>query len=127
MENKPLYKALAQYVTAWCNCIASNNTEWRDKHRERANALVREHMPSGAGFDDGVKLDWDRSSRERLVFCTSFHHMNENGYYDGWTEHTVTVVADFVSDFDMKISGRDRDCIKDHIDVAFDIALRTVV
>lgn len=85
--------------------------------------LVKNKFPSGAGFDAGTKLDLGRSTGEKLVFTTSFHHMDEHGGYDGWTEHTITVKPSMQFDFDLKVSGRDRNGIKDYIAEQFDYTL----
>ena len=53
--------------------------------------------------------------------------MNENGYYDGWTEHTVTVTPALSGEFHLRISGRNRNDIKDMIHESFDHLLRTDV
>jgi len=127
MREKPLYQELANLVQARFNANASGNREWVDRHRERAEELVKAHMPSGSGFDNGTRLDWQKSTRHMLVFHTSFHHMSEHGVYDGWTEHVIRVRADLLSDFDVSISGRDRNQIKDHAAELFDMCLRTVV
>jgi hypothetical protein len=119
---RKLYERLASLVTARQNCIKSGNAEWRLKHTERALELVKEHMPSGVGFDCGTKLDLDKSTGERLVFETSFHHMDDNGYYDGWTDHVVRVLPAF-GGIDMTISGRNRNEIKDYIHEAFHCCL----
>jgi hypothetical protein len=111
---KRFVEILASAVQARLNCIKSGNTEWRDKHEDRIGKLVDRYMPSGSGFDNGTKIDFDRSSGEKLVFYTSFHHMTE-GMYNGWTEHTLTVVPSFMGGFSLKISGRDRNGIKEYI------------
>jgi hypothetical protein len=41
--------------------------------------------------------------------------MNDVGYYDGWTEHTVTVTGSLTSGYKMTISGRDRNDIKEYL------------
>lgn len=76
--------------------------------------IVKETAPSGSGFDNGTTLDFDASTPQRLVFLTSFHHMNENGFYTGWTEHTVIVTADLLG-LNVRVTGRDRAQIKDYI------------
>lgn len=81
---------------------------------EEIETLVKNFMPSGSGFDNGTWLDFDRSTPSKLVFITSFHHMNDAGMYDGWTEHNVTLVAAF-DGMEMKVSGRNRNDIKDYI------------
>ena len=123
---RPLYVALASAVQARLNCIESGNVEWCDRHEERIGALVKAGLPSGSGFDAGTTLDLDTSTGSKLVLNTSYHHMTE-GSYDGWTDHTVTVTASMVDGFDLKVSGRDRNQIKDYIGDAFGNALREKV
>lgn len=77
-------------------------------------ALCREFMPSGSGFDAGTKLVLSASTPARLVFQTSFHHMDEHGGYDGWTEHRVYVTSQF-DGMGFTVGGKDRNGIKDYI------------
>lgn len=49
------------------------------------------------------------------MFDVAFHHMNESGYYDGWTGHTITVKASLSHKFTLTISGRDRNGIKEYL------------
>jgi hypothetical protein len=123
MEQRKLYQELASCLTAAANCLVSGNAEWLGRHKDRAERLVRDMMPSGSGFDNGTTLDFDKSNGNRLVFVTAFHHMNDGGMYDGWTEHTVTVTPSFVGGFDLRVSGRDRNDIKDYIGDSFQHAL----
>ena len=78
-------------------------------------AQLQDLLPSGSGFDAGTQIDLDKSTPEKIVLNTAFHHMNDGGYYDGWTEHTVTVRPSFLWDFDIRVGGRDRNCIKEYI------------
>ena len=121
----PLYARVASLLIAIDNCEKSNNNEWRDKHTTALNQLVKNFMPSGSGIDAGTKIDSESSKENRLVFTTAFHHMNEVGYYDGWTEHTIIVTPSLWHDFDMKITGKDRNQIKEYLHDVFDTALRT--
>lgn len=75
---------------------------------------IMQTAPSGSGIDSGTQLDEDKSSANRLVFLMPFHHMNENGMYDGWTEHTCIVTPIF-GGFDVRITGRNRNGIKDYL------------
>jgi hypothetical protein len=118
-----LYSELASLVQARANCAESGNDEWFSRHAERIETLVSEHMPSGSGFDSGTKIDLDASHADKLVFTTSFHHMHESGMYDGWTEHTVTVTPSLTSGFHLRISGRNRNDIKEYIADCFNVAL----
>lgn len=94
---------------------------WFGEHRKTIERLVAEYMPSGSGFDDGTRFDFDKSTPDKLVLNTAFHHMTE-GMYDGWTEHTVTVKPSFTGTL-IRISGPNRNEIKDYIQEAFDHAL----
>ena len=84
--------------------------------------LCKAFMPSGSGFDSGTTLVIDDSKPARLVFQTSFHHMNDAGMYDGWTEHRVYYIAEH-DGADLVIGGRDRNGIKDYIAECFNQAL----
>lgn len=122
-----LYSELASKVCAMRNCEKTRNAEWRDKHEDSILELVEDHMPSGSGFDNGTYFDFDTSHAEKLVFTTSYHHMNEHGYYDGWTEHTVTITPSFIGGFNIRVSGRNRNDIKSYIGEVFANALQTEV
>lgn len=122
-----LVQKIASLVQARLGCVQTGNAEWERKHKEKIYRLVKEHMPSGSGFDDGTAIDLYRSTPERLFFDTQVHHMNENGYYDGWTTHGVSVTPSLLEGIHLEISGRDRNDIKDFIHEAFFSALTTEV
>jgi hypothetical protein len=109
------------------SCEASGNSEWSRKHRERIETLVQKHFPSGSGFDVGTGIDLDASSEEKLVLHTSFHHMNEGGMYDGWTDHIIRVYPSLAFGFRTTISGRDRNQIKEYMGECFCNALSAEV
>jgi len=108
------YQRIAHLLLAIENCQRSGNGEWEEKHRERVGDIVKEG-PSGAGWDLGTKLDWDRSSPERLVFFGEYHHMDEGGGYAGWTAHRVMVRPSLAFGMEISISGRDRNQIKGYL------------
>ncbi len=125
---RALYKVLSHLVQARANCLEHPTThgEWAQKHEARIKALVHEHMPSGSGVDNGTKLDPD-STPERLVFTFSYHHMNDIGMYDGWTEHTCIVTPSLASGIHLRITGRDRNDTKEYLYEIFRTALETEV
>lgn len=137
-KTRPLYVELAHCIAARLNCLSDLELgtchesfiplreEWRDKWTDKAESLVKEHMPSGGGFDSGTELDFSLSTPEKLIFHTSFHHMVD-GMYDGWTEHTVKVQPSFIHGIDMSISGRNRREIKDYIAESFHTSLFTPI
>ena len=90
---------------------------WRDVIKR----IERECLPYGSGFDSGSIVSGDSNYR-RIIIDTSFHHMNEHGYYDGWTNHRVIVTPEF-SGFSIRVTGRDRNGIKDYIADVFNDAL----
>ena len=127
MLTRPLYRAIAEKLQAIENCRKSGNLEWEARHGDAIEELVNSHMPSGSGFDNGTTLDTSASTPDKLVFQTAFHHMDENGMYAGWTDHSVTIKASLASGFDMRIGGRDRNGIKDYIAECFSQALEVPV
>jgi len=108
-------------LQARINCEASGNKDWLDKHTERIERIVADHFPTGSGFDSGTTFNFEASQPDKLVFNTSFHHMQE-GMYDGWTDHAVTIWPSFALGIEIKISGKDRNGIKDYIADAFHTA-----
>ncbi len=120
-----LYRRIASLVDTMKRLPSDN--EWHGKHADTLLALVREHMPSGAGFDNGTAIDVGRSSPERIVFDTSFHHMDDHGGYDGWTSHKVVVTPSLASGANVRVTGKDRNNIKEYIHDCFRSALETEV
>lgn len=127
MNARKLYQAIASRVQAMDNCANGKNPEWFEKHGDAIDALVKEYMPSGSGIDNGVTFDNVRSTPERLVFNTAYHHMNEGGMYDGWTDHSVIVTPSLASGYNMRITGRDRNDIKEYLHDVFSVALDYVI
>jgi hypothetical protein len=114
-----LVAAIASALAARENCAKSGNTLWHEKHGERLEELVRNYLPSGSGWDAGTKLDYDKSTPERLIFFGSFHHMDESGGYDGWTDHAIVVTPSLAFGFNVTVKGKDRNDIKDYLTEMF--------
>jgi hypothetical protein len=74
---------------------------------------VRKNGPSGSGIDTGTKLE--RSTSERIVLRCEFHHMNDAGYYTGWTSHTVIVKPSLCTGIEVSITGHDKNQIKEYL------------
>ena len=120
--SRTLASKIASLVDARARCLKTGNT-WADKHESMIRALVREFLPSGSGFDNGTAIYLDESSADKIVLATSFHHMDEMGGYDGWTDHKITVKPSLVFGFTLSIGGRDRNQIKDYIADTFNACL----
>lgn len=132
MKSRPLFSLIASTLEAYANCTRNGATqsqkaEWTARHRDAIYDLVENFMPSGSGIDSGTKIDWEGSTPLRLVFLTAYHHMNEGGFYDGWTEHKVIVTPSLTRSFDLKVTGRDRNRIKDYLFETFASALETEI
>jgi hypothetical protein len=121
MEYK-VYQKLSQLVNARLKCLETKNDEWFIKHEQAILDLVKE-LPSGSGIDCGTKIDLSLSAPDKLVLYVEYHHMNENGYYDGWTEHTIKVVPSLLFGIVLKISGRNRNEIKSYLYEIYQTAL----
>ncbi|MEO1748684.1 MAG: hypothetical protein AAFR27_08730 [Pseudomonadota bacterium] len=125
-----VYQAIAQKVIAARNCVAAGNTEWFDRHSDGIAQLVRDYLPHGSGFDAGTTFDLEAHieapTMARLTFETSFHHMNDGGFYDGWTHHKVIVWPDW-GGFNLRVTGRDRRGIKGYIGDLFYDALERAI
>lgn len=128
MEAK-LFQHISRKLQALENCYKHQSTHsaWIDIHTDSIESLVDGYMPSGSGVDSGTKLDFDDSKPNKLVFTFSYHHMNENGYYDGWTEHKCIVMPSLAFGIDIKITGSNRNDIKDYLYDVFEQALNTLV
>jgi len=133
-QRLPVYQAIAARVTAWHNCQKPEANEsqrsWTPEHKRSADTICRNHMPSGSGIDNGTQIVWEQSSRERLVFKSALHKMDENGYYDGWLDFTVTVTPSLLYGIELRfvgIQGRDKFNHLDYLRDRFDCALREVI
>jgi hypothetical protein len=107
------YQALAwwQYQVA-----RATDPDARNRWQDKIDAIMAT-APSGSGFDSGTTLQ--SADEKRLVFATAYHHMNEHGFYDGWTHHRVTATADLMHGFVLAIKGRNKREIRDYIEDTF--------
>lgn len=121
----PLYRLIARAGVAADNCAKHGNTEWQQVWEDLLEQCEK-LLPSGSGFDAGTTIE--HASSNKIVLQTSFHHMDEHGYYDGWSEHTVTVIPNLMYGFDLCISGCNKNNVKEYIaDVFYDALNQEVV
>lgn len=114
---------IASTVAAIRNCERSGNVDWLNKHSAELDRIARNMLPSGSGIDNGTQISEIQSTPDKLVLLTGFRHMNDAGVYAGWTHHVVTVRASLVYGLDIRISGRNRNGIKDYLGELFHHAL----
>lgn len=91
------------------------------KYAEDKITEMLQLLPSGSGLDAGVQFNWNESKPNRLVFSFGYHHMSE-GSYTGWTKHKLIITPSFVNAFDMRITGRDKNNVKDYLYQVFEAA-----
>lgn len=108
MRTEKVYKRIASLLHSIENCRMTNNQEWLERFTDQLDSIIDNNLPHGSGFDQGTKLDYDRSHAEKFYLIAPFHHMDSNGYYCGWSDHVVTVSPSLAFDFNLKISNPDR-------------------
>lgn len=101
-----VYEQLAGLAEAYHNCIKSGNVEWQEQHLDAMNQIADNCLPSGSGIDSGCTIDHDRSNANRLVICSSYYVMNEDGCYTHWIVFTVTVRPSLAHCFELSIKGK---------------------
>ena len=105
MEKKPLYRKLAQYIEARENCIKNKNDDWTDKWDEKIDKIIN-NLPHGSGIDGKTEIDLEKSNSNRIVINSEFHHMNDGGFYDGWTNFTIVIKPSLAHLFELQIKGK---------------------
>ena len=95
-----IYKEIAN-VTRWIPLTDEFKIEKMDKLDELSKLL-----PSGSGIDSGCAIDEEKSTKNKIVIHSSFHHLDNNGFYCGWSNFDVIVTPDLLHDFNLKIVGR---------------------
>lgn len=74
--------------------------------QDSIESFLKELLPSGSGFDASYYFFWTKQS---LRISSSYHCMNDNGYYDGWADFTMIIpfnkdIGGFKLQFDGKES-----------------------
>lgn len=129
------YRVLSDALTAQRNCEAQSKpgspnaahfSKLAHDWRGYIDYLVRNHAPSGSGFDLGTEFNPESSTPIKLVFSLYYYHMNERGFYGGWTRYCITVTPTFDS-VHVSVSGHDRNQVKDFIaDTFYSLASQDV-
>jgi hypothetical protein len=118
-----LYKEIASKIQARANCQKVNNIEWFNRHSDNLHWIEENLLPHGSGIDSGCKIDLERSTENKIVITFGYHNMNENGFYCGWADYTLTVKPSLVNNFDLNISGKNTNDIKDYLCELFEFCL----
>ncbi len=124
METR-VYKAIAIRLGAIENCIKSGSTNWQDRHEEALLEIKENHLPRGSGVDRDVEI---RGNKNKITLHSSFHKMDENGFYDRWIDFRVIVTPDLQFGFNLNIIrnfGKDQD-LKDYLHELFEHSLSEI-
>ncbi len=119
----PLYRHIASSVQALKTCQQTPVNEFGVRIHSDALEQFEQLLPSGSGIDCGTKINLEKSTAKALWFSFSYHHMNESGMYDGWSEHELVVTPSLQFGIDLRITGRDRNQIKDYLYEVYQHAL----
>ncbi len=123
------YREMASRVDAYHTCVKTGNTLWEEKHEARIVELL-DMLPHGSGIDGTTDIALDKSSGEKLIILSSYHHMNDGGYYDGWTEFKVIVTPSLQFGARVKVTGsfpRRYADTRDYLHEVFDSAINEEV
>ena len=121
MATRTVITSIASLLQAIENCKQSGNREWQEAHEARLSQIVRNYLAPGSGIDRAALVRHECTPNKIVLMC-EFHHMNDAGYYDGWTAHKITVRPSF-DGIDLTIGGRDRNQIKDYLADTYHYAL----
>jgi hypothetical protein len=119
----PLFQHIARSIQALKSCQESPVNEFGARIHSEALEQFESLLPSGSGIDCGTKINIEKSTSKAIWFSFSFHHMNDVGMYNGWTDHELVLTPSLQSAFDLRITGKDRNQIKDYLYEVYQFAL----
>tara|TARA_R110000868_G_scaffold96839_2_gene266203 strand:- start:1274 stop:1702 length:429 start_codon:yes stop_codon:yes gene_type:complete len=123
-----LYQEIVSRVVAMRNCKKTGKEEWYYKHDGALRKLCDQYLPSGSGLDAQPTVNIYVTTDDRLLIeCADFHHMDAHGGYDGWTEHDVIVTPSLQFGMALRVTGRNRNGIKEYIREVFYHALNKTI
>lgn len=85
--------------------------------QDEIDEIISKHLPRGSGIDNDTKLFVPEESYEsfqksrgikndgRLILTSSFHVLDDNGFYDGWINFTVEIIPSLANNFKLQIKG----------------------
>lgn len=115
--NTTLPKKLAHYIASACaaerRCNKHNNS-FADRWDDLLTLIEKNLLPHGSGIDCGCKIVREKCDDSRITIEFSYHHMNENGVYVGWSEYRVTARPGLEIDLSLTITGQDRNGLKEY-------------
>ena len=120
--NTKLYQKIAMEIDKLQRAEKETDNERSKLWAESATNILNNCnnlLPSGSGFDNGSHIDIGKSKPDRIIILTSFHHMNSSGFYEGWSEHKIIITPSLSHDFHMRVTGINKNDIKEYIAECF--------
>ena len=75
-----------------CETHPGQYADWATKHRDTLESILLEALPHGSGIDADWTFDVTGTVARPVIKChNSYHGMDENGYYCGWTDFSVVI------------------------------------
>lgn len=92
---KTLIQAIASEVSRY-RCVSAGDST-REAVASSLDSLdtLADMLPSGSGIDCGTKIDLENSTETCVVLALDYHHMDDNGFYCGWSSHQITITPAF--------------------------------
>ena len=100
-----LYQQIASTIGARKRCAETGNQHWQEKHEEKLAYIEKRYLPKGSGIDAGCSIDLEKSSSNKLVINSSYHVMDESGFYDGWVDFTIAITPSLIHEYNLRIKG----------------------
>ncbi len=121
MKPQTLIQAIASTGIAKRNCAQATppNHEWHARHSATLATLAK-HLPSGSGIDNGTRIL--RADADSVVLALGFHHMNDHGAYDGWTDHEIVATPSW-DGISIRVTGPNRNDIHEYLAEVYQHAL----
>lgn len=113
-QQKTVAQAIHAALTAAENCHKSGNSEWLKRWAAYVTSISRECLPSGAGIDNGTHVLGLTRDKRGFVLTFYYHHMDDTGYYTGWTEFRAYVHPAF-SGLEITLHGRNVNGCKEYL------------
>ena len=105
--SKTLAQEIQGAMSAYLNSIKHGSPSSVHYWEDYLSAIEQEFLPHGSGFDSGCVISPDESTHDYFVINTAYHHMDENGFYCGWSNHRIKVLPSHVHGIDFKIVSQD--------------------
>ena len=109
------YQRLMQLIRAYNSCKESGNMEWELKHSESIESILKNNLPTGSGIDAGHTIE--KYYNNKIIIHSSFHSIDENGFYDKWIDYKIIIKPDLLHNLDLTITGKfkDKQYIKEYL------------